>query len=263
MRYVFYVLLIYVGFVTFLYVFQRGLIYMPPALPGGPADYGVASMQEVQVTTADGLALRAWFQPPRDAAKPVIVHFHGNASSLGTRAYGAIEQLNAGYGVLLAGYRGYSGNAGQPNEMGLYEDVRAHLNWLEAQGYKNYALQGESLGSGVAVQMAFEGRGRALILESPYTSLVDAAAWHYPYVPVRWLMHDKFDSLAKISAIKLPVLMIMGEADRTIPIKQGKALFAAANDPKQAVWIAGANHIQLYQYGTAAIVLEFLNKTFP
>jgi fermentation-respiration switch protein FrsA (DUF1100 family) len=262
-RYAVYFALLYLGFTAFLYLFQRQMVFMPPAMPGGPAEYGLAEMQEVYITTADGLSLKSWFQAPRDTTKPIIVHFHGNASSLGGRAYGATEQFKGGYGVLLVGYRGYSGNPGQPTEAGLYQDATANLAWLEKQGYSQYVLQGESLGTGIAVEMAAKGRGRALILESPYTSLVYAAAWHYPFVPVRWLMHDRFDSISKISKVKIPLLIIMGEADRTIPVTQGKQLFAAANDPKQAVWIAGADHVELYQHGAAAIVLEFLAKTFP
>ncbi|MSO74553.1 MAG: alpha/beta hydrolase [Alphaproteobacteria bacterium] len=119
-------------------------------------------------------------------------------------------------------------------------------------------LYGESLGTGVAVQLETEISTAAVVLESPYTSLPDVAAWRVPIAQVRSLVIDCFDSLAKIRSVHAPLLVVHGEADMTIPVRFGRQLFEAVNEPKQGVFIAGAGHVELYHYGMAGIVLDFL-----
>jgi len=245
-----------------LYFGQRKLVFPAAAYYGTPADAGVPAYQEIHVTTIDGLNLRAWYLPARDPALPVVVHFHGNGSYLGGRVFAAEGQAAAGYGVLITSYRGYSGNPGSPTEDGLYMDARAQLDWLKGQGVSNIVLQGESLGTGVAIQMAAERQVAAVVLESPYTSLPDAAAKIYPYFPVHLLMKDRFASIEKIGQVHAPLLILMGERDTVIPIEQGRALFAAANDPKAGIWLPEATHFDLYRYGAGPAIMEFLNTRF-
>ena len=164
--------------------------------------------------------------------------------------------------MLLAEYRGYGGNPGTPSEEGFYADGRAALDFLAAREVPaaRIVLYGESLGTGVAVQLALERRVGAVVLEAPFTSAVDVGADIYPFLPVRLLARDRFDSIAKIAAIGAPLLVLHGEADKVVPVRFGRALLAAARQPKEGVFVPGAGHADLYQHGGAGIVLDFLAR---
>ena len=233
-------------------------IYHPDGVPG-PADAVAAGMEVVVYETADGLALNGWYRAARDG-RSTLVYFHGNAGHLGDRAFLARPYLEAGYGVLLAGYRGYGGNPGRPSEEGLYADGRAAVAWLADAGVPpdRRVLFGESLGTGVAVQMAAEDEIAGLILQSPFTSVVEVGQDAVPWFPVSLLMTHRFDSLSKIPQITAPLLLIHGEADRVIPIRFGRRLFEAAPEPKTAHFVPGAGHNDLYRFGTSEIVIAFL-----
>ncbi|HRC27668.1 MAG TPA: alpha/beta fold hydrolase, partial [Alphaproteobacteria bacterium] len=206
-------------------------------------------MEGVEVKTDDGLALEGWFfPPPEDSAKPVLVYFHGNAGSIQNRGPVVRPWMEDGYGVLLVEYRGYGGNPGSPSEEGLYEDARAWLGWLAGHGIADgrVIVYGESLGSGVAVQMAMEHPGLlAVVLQSAYTSLPDVARLSYPYVPVNLLMKDRFETLDKIGSLNVPVLLLHGARDPLIPVAQANALYEAAVEPKRIVVFPEGRHNDL------------------
>ena len=166
-------------------------------------------------------------------------------------------------GVLLLAYRGYSGNDGVPNEQGLYSDARAALDWLHVNGVaaKSIVLYGISLGSGVATKMASEREVGAVILEAPYTSTVDIAAFRFPIVPVTWLMEDRFESLARIKTITEPLLVMHGDRDYTIPQRFGRRLFDAANQPKEGFWPKGLGHDDIFDNGGFETALDFIRRT--
>ncbi len=233
-------------------------IYHPAGAPN-PIDADIAGMLVVSYGTSDGLVLGGWYRPAR-AGLQTLVYFHGNAGHLGDRLILVQPYLDAGYGVLLAGYRGYGGNPGRPGEEGFYADGRAALAWLAANGVapSRTVLFGESLGTGVAVQMAVEYRIAGLVLQSPFTSVVDVGQDKVPWLPVSLLMTDRFDSLSKISRITAPLLLIHGEADRVVPIHLGRRLFEAAPEPKTAQFVPGAGHNDLHRFGAGEAVLEFL-----
>jgi len=260
----FVVLAIYVGIAALLFVFQRNLLYFPDSEKPSRAQYGVGEMEEVVLTTDDGLELFSWYQAA-DEGRPTIVFFHGNAGSVGSRGFKVQPYLRQGIGVLLLEYRGYGGNPGRPDEQGLYHDARAALSFLASRGVgsKSIVLYGESLGSGVAVQMAFEGQGGAIILETPYTSMSDVARHHYFWLPVQWLVRDRFESKKKIGRVSLPLLVLHGVDDGTVPFKFGKALFELAQEPKTLSVFEGGGHNNLYEYGAAQSVVEFLDGEFP
>jgi uncharacterized protein len=161
----------------------------------------------------------------------------------------------------MVGYRGF-GNPGTPSEEGLYSDARASINALHAKNVPDRALvfYGESMGTGVAVQMATEFEAAALILESPYTSLPDVGADRYPLVPVRILMQDRYNSLEKIKDVHMPLLLMHGEIDQVVPVKFGKQLFAAANEPKQSEFIPDAGHNDVYSMRIQQLVMTFIGK---
>jgi fermentation-respiration switch protein FrsA (DUF1100 family) len=238
---------------------QRSLLFRPFFATDDPAQAGLPQAVRVATQTADGLRLTHWYAPPRDPGAPILVFFHGNAGHVAWMADKARPFLQAGMGVFLTGYRGYSGNPGSPSEAGLYADARSAIDWLAAHAAGHpLALYGESLGSGVAVQMATERAVGAVVLEAPYTSIPDVAERRYPLVPVQLLARDRFDSKSKIAAIGAPLLVIHGELDTLVPPAQGRALFEAAKEPKAAAFIPEAGHNDLYAWGAGAKAVAFV-----
>lgn len=196
---------------------------------------------------------------------PTIVIFHGNAGHLGHRGFKARVFLDRGYGVLLAAYRGYGGNPGRPGEQGLYADGAAALDYLrDTAGLPpgKIVLYGESLGTGVAVELAARGDldFAAVILEAPYTSMADLGAHHYPYLPARLLMRDRFDSASKFGRVTAPVLMFCGSRDRVVPPDFGARLYAVAPQGKRLELLEDAGHNDLWEHGAARLVLDFLAR---
>lgn len=260
--------ILFISFITyaitlaFLYFNQRNLLYFPDRTRPNPADHGAEGVQIITVKTADGLTLEGWYFPPR-IGKKVIVHFHGNASTAAARMPRLRPFIESGYGVLLAEYRGYGGNSGAPTEAGLYEDARAYLKFLlesKKLPKDRIVLYGESLGSGVATQMATEFPAAALILEAPFTSVTEVAQKIYFYVTVARLLKDRFESIKKIASINMPLLIVHGDRDRTVPIEFGQKLFDAAREPKQFELITGATHDDLYDHDAAARIIRFMDK---
>ena len=256
----------YMGLVGALYVAQRHLMYHPGGPSLSPTAAGVPEMRTIELKTRDGLLVSSWYAPPK-SGQPTLVYFHGNAGAIVDRAEKARPYLNHGYGVLLAGYRGYGGNPGSPSEQGLYADGEAVIEFLKTQGILPAAqiMYGESLGTGIAVEMAHRLAVSAtpvgaVVLEAPFTSMPDAAAGHYPYVPAKLLVKDRYDSLAKISDIDAPLFIFHGDQDKVVPQKLGKQLFEAASEPKQVHWITGANHNNLYDFGGALEAIRFIDR---
>jgi fermentation-respiration switch protein FrsA (DUF1100 family) len=222
------------------------------------ADLGV---REVTLTTADGLSLLSWYLPA-GPGRPVILYLHGNGGHIGYRADRVQRFAREGFGILLLEYRGYGGNPGSPSEPGLVADGEAALRFIESEGILpgRIVLYGESLGTGVAVQIAARHRVAAVILESPYTSIAAAAQYHYAYVPAALLVRDRFDSLSCIREVKAPVLVMHGEADRVIPARFGKTLLAAANEPKEGWFLADAGHGDLVASGGLVAAIAFVRR---
>lgn len=239
---------------------QRSLMYFPDPTRPRPAEADVPDMAEVALTTEDGLELLAWHRAPAEPGGPTLLYFHGNAGHIGMRGFKVRPYLDAGLGVLLTTWRGYSGNPGRPSEEGLYADARAALAHLERCGVvpDSLVLYGESLGTGVAVQIATELRAAALVLEAPFSSIADVAQARLPLVPVKPFILDRFESRTKIRRIETPLLVVHGALDETVPARFGRKLFRAARQPKEAVFLPEAAHNDLYDHGMARIVLDFL-----
>jgi fermentation-respiration switch protein FrsA (DUF1100 family) len=259
----------YLVLVTGLYVGQRQLLYLPDRSVPSKAASGVPEMAEVRLHTDDGLDLLAWYRPGAPG-RAMILYLHGNGGHIGYRGDRVRPFIDAGFGVLLVEYRGYGGNPGRPSEEGLMSDARAAFGFLDTAGVPSAAtvLYGESLGSAVAVAVAAERAAAgqpvaALILEAPLSSVSDVAAHHYPWVPVRWLLKDRFQASAQIAEVDAPVLLIHGEADNVVPVRYGRALFEAAAEPKEAVWVRGGGHEDLAEFGLRRIVFDFLARRLP
>jgi len=246
----------YVAALLLLFIYQRDLLFpRDKAAIDAPPQSSVYRVRHI--VEVDGSRLAIWEAPPARPRVGTFVTFYGNGSSLLEFAPVGEEIHREGFGVVLASYRGYSGNTGQPSEAGLMADARAVLATIpKADG--PIILWGHSLGSGVAARMASEGRAAALILESPYTGVVDLAAAEYPIFPVRWLMKDRFNTFALVPQIEVPVLILHGTEDRIVPFQMGKTLAHAFG--KQAVFvpISGADH-NLNQTQLLPFVMKWLH----
>lgn len=249
----------YLVIVGALFIGQRRLLYLPD--PGAAAAMAPAlDMTALKSEAADGVVVTHWLAPA-PAGRPTAVLFHGNGGALDALVPWAETLQREGYGVVLADYRGYSGNPGAPSEAGLYADARGLLAALNRQGVEDgyLLLFGWSLGSGVATQMAVEHHVRALVLLAPFDSVVDVAQAHYPWVPVRMLMWDRFDSRDKIATIATPLMIIHGEDDPIVPVSRGKALFAVAQEPKRLLILPQVGH-WIDPTHAAGAIAAFLNE---
>ena len=238
-----------------LFLLQRHWIY--PA-PNGPASLP-PGFTEVEYVTSDGLQLvGAWRSA--ENTKPVVVFFHGNADDWSGAALATQSLADAGYSVLLPEYRGYSGNPGSPDEKGLYKDGRAALSWLSRQGSSgdNVVLIGNSLGSGVAVQLASETQPQALILVSPYSSMVGLVAEILPWIPVRLLLTERYENDRKLPSIDVPTLIVHGSEDSLIPLSHGQRLAAVGRQTELRTF-TDAGHELVYRPDAQAAQLDWLD----
>lgn len=237
-------IVLYLAFMAVFFATQRSLLYYPShsytALTEAHAN---VAFKEISVRARDGIDLKAWYAPA--TTKPfTIVFFHGNADSLRTAAQIADPYIAAGYGFLLAEYRGYSGLPGKPTETGLYNDARAYLQELAARGIdsRHLILYGHSLGTGVAVQMASEFHVGGLMLLAPYLSIPKLAQVDFPFFPSTYLALDRFENERKIKYIRTPLLIVNGSEDQVIPTSHGRILYSLADQPKEFHSLPGRGH---------------------
>lgn len=237
-------------------LFQRSFLYPSPTGSGGvPAGFEV-----VEYPTEDGLSLRAGYRAAAQG-KPTIVYFHGNGADWQSSVVATDRLVPEGYGVLAAEYRGYAGNPGSPSEEGLYADGRAALAWLGEQGVtpKDLVIIGNSIGSGVAVQMAQEVQPAALVLISPFNSLKQLVGEKMWWLPTSLLLRDHYRNDEKLGAINAPILILHGEADTLIPPAHGREL-AGANPRALFESFPNAGHDLAWRDPAEIRTLEFLEQ---
>ena len=242
----------YVSIVVMIAFIQRKLIYLPTreTVSAAETGYTTAQLHQVALEVEDGLALEGWLvlsdgqrAEPDGAAHIVgrneqrlILYFPGNAGHRGYRIREIRQFSGLGNHVLFFDYRGYAENGGSPTEQNLTRDARRIWDYATSElgaRPEQIILWGESLGGGVATQLAAslcdEGIvPGGLMLRGTFTALTDAAACHYPWLPVRWMLVDRYESIERIPNVTCPLLVIHGRRDRIIPFEQGERLFAAA-----------------------------------
>jgi fermentation-respiration switch protein FrsA (DUF1100 family) len=223
---------------------ENSLIYFPMKYPAGDWEPFGLKVDDATFTAADGTQLHGWYSPA-DQPIAVILFCHGNAGNVTHRADAlqAVQAMQAS--ILVFDYRGYGRSEGTPSEAGVLADARAARKWLAERagvGEQDVVLMGESLGGGVAVELAAKDGARGLVLQDTFSSLPDVAAYHYPWLPVRWLMQGRLDSVSLIDQYHGPLLMAHGDADMIVPFPFAEKLFAAANEPKRFLREPGANH---------------------
>lgn len=225
--------LLYASATGYMYAAQESFIFKPDPVVKPISDI-FPSAQEISIKVDSELSLQAWYKPASDDA-PTLVMFHGNAGNLSTRPRFIDIFDDDQRGVLIFSWRGFGSNPGTPSEQGLYDDARAVLGWLNQQGVLDdqILIYGESLGSGVAVQIATERDLRGIILAAPYTRIADLAKQDYPWLPVDLLLKHRFDSIEKIDTVTEPLVVLHSKDDRVIPYVLGEQLFTAAKEPKR------------------------------
>jgi len=228
----------------------RSLLYPAPrdTAPDPPPG---AVLRELRAD--DGVAVQA-VHFPAPAGERTIVHFHGNGDSLRNVVPFGATLARRGVGVLLVEYRGYGSMGGAPTEQGLYLDAKAALDALAKDGIppERVVLSGTSLGTGVAAEMAAEGRGAALILISPYTSIPRLAGRIAPFLPTSLIVTDRFATLDKAPRIHAPTLVIHGDADEVVPYDMGREV--AARLGAKLITVKGGHHNDLFALRGAELI---------
>lgn len=229
-----------------LWTMQRSLMYFPMGDVPAASAVGLTGVEAITFETSDGLTLNAWFVAASGPSpRPTVLVFSGNAGNRAYRAPLAAAVQRHGIQVLLVDYRGYGGNPGTPTQGGLASDSRAARAYLVSRpdvDASQLVYFGESLGTAVAVDLAADHAPAALVLRSPFTSMADVGQYHYPFLPVRRLLRDRFAAIDQIRRVRVPLLVIAGGNDRIVPIDHSRRLYDAANEPKTLLVIPNADH---------------------
>ena len=255
----FYILLLIVVF-----FFQRNLLYHPSVdnYLKDQTEIEPTKIKKVKITTKDKIDLIGWFYNKDIEKFKTILFLHGNAGSLGNRTYKLNHFKDLNVNFLIIAWRGFSGNKGKPNEMGLYEDAESAVKWLNVKGIKekNIILYGESLGTGVAIEVAQNKNFAGIILESPFTSMVNMGKKYYPFFPVSFLLKDKFESHRKIKKVSVPVLVLHGKKDKIVPFAMGKKMYEMANEPKFFYFQEYGDHMVDYDEKLLSVLENFIQS---
>jgi fermentation-respiration switch protein FrsA (DUF1100 family) len=253
-------LITYLTILAYVYLFQRNLLYHPldNSYQGDEIKF---YYKEIFIQNKDGIKLKAWLHEKDLINKKTIIFFHGNAGNLKNRNYKLNELSKFDINFLIVAYRGFSGNQGQPSEQGLYEDARSTLDWLKIKGVKekNIILYGESLGTAVAIETAQNKDLAGIILESPFTSMVELAQKYYPFLPVKFLLKDKYETIKKLPNINSPLLVLHGKIDNIVPFSMGKKIFEKANKPKFKYFIDKDDHMMRYDQKLLNEIKKFIS----
>ncbi len=256
--------LTYLGVILVLLLFENYLVYHPTTASAEWLPPPVPEVKDVSLTTAGGTKIHGWWYP-RAGADGALLYLHGNAGNLSHRRAVVLElreRLNVP--VLIIDYPGYGKSEGRPTEAGCYAAADAAHDWLTREqrvAPEKLILLGKSLGGGVAVDLASRRDHRALVLVKTFTTLPDVGARLYPFLPVRWLMRNRFDSVSKIGRCRRPVFVAHGTADTLIPFALGKRLYDAANEPKRFLSLAGVDHNDALPVTFFTELTKFLKET--
>jgi fermentation-respiration switch protein FrsA (DUF1100 family) len=237
-------IILYAVVCLLMWLFQRSLIYRSFRNVRSPQEFGLSNVVVKRLRAADDVQFEAWTRPA-DVGRATIVIFHGNAGNLEQRVPLLRGLADLGFGYVAIDYRGFGNSGGSPSEQGFYSDARETMKYILEDLHvplNSIAIMGESIGTGVAVQMATEYRVSSLFLQSPYTSLPDVASGSFFWLPVHWLMEDRFESITKMGSVDMPVFVLHGERDSTIPVSHGRKILAAAKEPKESAFLTDVGH---------------------
>ncbi len=255
------VIIAYIIALIFIYFYQRNLLYHPSE-NNYQNDEIKFSYDEIFIKVDNEIKLKSWLINKDLKKFKTLILFHGNAGDLSNRVYKLNGLNKLDLNVLLVSWRGFSGNNGYPTEKNLYKDAEAAIKWLNDKKVSNeqIILYGESLGSGVAVEMGKQNNFNSIILESPFTSIENSAKIYYPYLPIKLLLKDRYDSISKIGTIKTPILIMHGEKDDITPFSMGKELLDKANHPKHSYFTSTDDHMMEFNDQLLTEIKKFVEK---
>jgi alpha-beta hydrolase superfamily lysophospholipase len=229
---------------SYMVSFEDQFIYFPSReLQHKPSDVGL-QFEEVRFQASDGERLFGWYMP-HPSARFTVLHFHGNAGNISHRLPLYRRWHAMGLAVFAFDYRGYGKSTGKPGEAGLYNDARAAwLQLTEKYGTapETVIITGRSLGAAVAAKLAGEVEAAGLALETPFTSIPDMAAHHYPLLPLRWLVRSQYDLETMVQSLHMPLLLISAESDEIVPAGMAEQIFGAGSEPKTHRVLAGGHN---------------------
>ena len=255
------IILTYFIVILFVYFYQRNLLYHPDENNYLNDKIGF-TYKEIFIETDKDIKLKSWFiEKDLEKFKTVLL-FHGNAGNLFNRVYKLNELNKLDLNILIISWRSFSGNKGKPTEKNLYNDAEEVVKWLNARGVNNkkIILYGESLGTGVATELGKRNIFGGIILESPFTSIANAAKIYYPYLPINLILKDRYDSIKKIQSITTPILIMHGKKDNIVPQKMGLELFEKANEPKFNYFPENDDHMMEYNDELLNNIEIFIDK---
>ncbi len=258
----FYVFIITYTLGVAAYIFQRNFIYRPAKRSyRPPASLHLKGVHEVWLNTPDGEQILTWQIEPQQGM-PTILYLHGNNCNLSNRLERVSRFLHDGYGLMMPSFRGYGISTGRPCEQNNVNDALLAHEKLQHAGVPgdDIIVYGESLGTGVAVQVAARCSIGALVLEAPYTNLRDLVRYRIRVIPAYSFLKDRFNSIEHIKQVTAPLLIIHSLGDEVIPIAFGRWLFEAATGTKEFLRVRGAGHFGLFQAGAWPRVRQFVEN---
>lgn len=233
--------------------FERANLYFPQkSLEGGPGSFNL-HFEDLSLVARDGTTLHGWFVPLKPES-PVVIFCHGNGGNISHRLDKLMTLRHAGASVLMFDYRGYGKSRGRPDEEGLYQDAEAAYDWLvnaKKIPPQKIIAHGESLGGAVALELTRRKEAAGLILESTFTSIVDMGREVYPFLPVKFLAHSRYDNLSKIGKVSCPILIMHSPQDDIVPFAMGRRLYEAAPEPKTFFEMRGSHNEGFLDIGRA------------
>ncbi len=249
-----------------LLAFENFLVFPRLRAADGWQAPGELVAQDLTLPLSDGTSIHAWWCP-REGATAALLYCHGNGGNLSLRApiYQDLQR-EQNVSVLAVDYPGYGRSGGKPSEAGCYAAAEAGFDWLTTVAKvpaERILVFGESLGGGVAVELATRRPCRALVLMSSFTTLPDTAQQLYPFLPCRWLMRNRFDSVSKLPGIHRPVFVYHGDADELVRPWHAQRMHDVANGPVELYWEPGGTHDLEPSPGFHAALRQFLQKHAP
>lgn len=252
-------LIIFALFCLVARLLHRYFIYVPDRTRIDPREAGLTGVEEIVFKAHDGKRLVAWCRPA-EKGKRTLLYFPGNSGNVAARA-GKIKAIAAdGYGVFIVNYRGYGGSGSRPTEKRLVKDAVSAFDTLRGLGVppRDVVVYGESLGTGVAARDCLQREAEALVLESPFTSVVDVGKRGWPLLPLKQIMVDQYRTIDCICSVTVPVFIVHGGRDSVIPLDMARRVFHEANEPKTMTVVPRAGHNDLFEQGAWARVSDFL-----
>ena len=243
---------------------HRYFVYVPDPTRVMPKDAGLSGVEEIVFKAADGTRLIAWFRPAQPG-KPTLLYFTGNSGNTADRAGKTKAITSDGYGVFMLNYRRFGGSGGRPTEKRNAADAVSAYDTLRGLGVvpDDVVIYGESLGSAVATRLCPQRQPKALVLEAPFTSVVDVGRLMWPLLPLKFIMVDQYRTVDRIDQVDVPLFIVHGGRDATIPVDHARRVFHAASEPKTLRVVSKAGHNDLFEQGAWIQVRDFIASLTP